>query len=159
MKRSFFKYLFVIGFIGTISHSCIKKNKYPVTPTIDYKSFVAFPGDSADLQISFTDGDGDIGLGDNKLTRNFYYTYYYKDTVSGDYLPYYTPSHDTLTVGYIISSHSSSYEGKSIKGDINIRIQQLRHDTWIKKVKYVFYLFDAAGNKSNVVTSPEITID
>lgn len=163
MKVSFFKYLFVFSVIGMIVYSCVKKTTYPTTPTIEYKDFIPYAGDSADLKVSFTDGDGDIGVQENDSTRNFWYTYYYLDTVTNKYRAYsmvnlITGNVDTLRLGYIIKSPSDSYKGKPISGEISVRLQKFRHIKQVKNVKYVFYLFDEAGNKSNTVTSPEITV-
>ena len=63
---------------------------------------------------------------------------------------------DTLRTGFIIKPPSDAYNGKPISGELSIRMQKFRHSKKIKHVKYVMYLFDAAGNKSNVVTSPEL---
>ena len=159
MQRSFFKYLLLSAIVVVFAYACVKKTTYPTTPEIDYKSFVPYKGDSADLHITFKDGDGDIGVGENDSTRTFWYTYYYQDTTNGRYYAYFRPLfQDTLRIGYIIKSPADSYKGKPINGEMIIRLQQSRHDTWVKHVKYVFYLFDAAGNKSNVVTSPDISL-
>ncbi|MES2763909.1 MAG: hypothetical protein V4677_16960 [Bacteroidota bacterium] len=161
MKRSFFKYLLFAAAIALVTYACVKKTTYPTTPTIEFKDFIAFTGDSADLQITFKDGDGDIGVGESDVTPTFFYTYYYKDTVTNQYRAYYRPipaPGDTLRIGYNVKSPSDSYKGKPINGEMSIRLQQSRHDDWVKNVKYVFYLLDAAGNKSNVVTSPEIIL-
>ena len=160
MMNSFFKYLLFFGITGIVIFSCVKKTSYSSIPAIEYKNFIVFPGDSADIQIKFTDGDGDIGVGETDSTRTFWVTYYYKDTVTQKYRAY-TPclnGCDTLRTGYIIKSPADSYKGKPISGDVSVRLQQLRHSKKIKNVKYVIYLFDEAGNKSNIITSPEIIV-
>ena len=159
MKASFFKYLFIFSVLGFITYACVKKTTYPTTPEIEFADFIPFVGDSADLKVKFTDGDGDIGVSDNDSTRNFWYTYYYLDTTNQTYTGYYRPLfNDTLRLGYIIKAPSDSYKGKPISGEISVRLQKFRHIKQIKNVKYVFYLFDEASNKSNVVTTPAITV-
>ncbi len=159
MMVSFFKYLLIIIAGAFITYACVKKTTYPTSPTIDYRDFIPYEGDSADLKISFTDGDGDIGVSENDSTRTFWYTYYYLDTLQNKYVGYYRPLfNDTLRLGYIIKAPADSYKGKPISGEISVRLQQFRHIKKVKNVKYVFYLFDEAGNKSNVVTSPEIVV-
>jgi hypothetical protein len=136
--------------------SCVKKKSYPTVPEIEYKDFFPFVGDSADLQAKFTDGDGDIGVNEEDSTRTFWVTYYYKDTVTNKFVGYYRPLfNDTLRTGYIVKMPNDSYKGKSVSGEISVRLQQFRHSKKIKNVKYVIYLLDKAGNKSNVVTTPE----
>jgi hypothetical protein len=159
MKLSFFKYLLIFSIVAVAIYSCVKKTTYPTVPIIEYRNFIAFDGDSADLQIRFTDGDGDIGVSESDSTKTFWYTYYYQDTVSLNYVGYYRPLfNDTLRVGYMIKSPSDAYKGKPISGEVSVRLQKYRHSKRIKHVKYVVYLLDAAGNKSNVVTTPAITV-
>jgi hypothetical protein len=162
MKISFFKYLFIFSALALITYACVKKTTYPTTPVIEFSDFIPYTGDSADLKINFTDGDGDIGVNENDSTRNFWYTYYYKDTITQQYRGYVTydanGNEDTLRNSYIVTAPEDSYKGKPISGEISIRLQQFRHSKKIKNIKYVFYLFDEAGNKSNIATSPEIYV-
>lgn len=159
MKRTFFKYLLLLVIVSFTIYACVKKTTYPTVPEIEYKDFYPFAGDSADLQIKFTDGDGDIGVSGSDSTRTFWYTYYYKDTITLKYRAYYsTTFNDTLRTGYIIKSPDDSYKGKPISGEISVHLQKSRHSKKIKNVKYVIYLFDQAGNKSNIITTPELFI-
>lgn len=160
MQKSFFKYL-LLAILGTaFLWACVKKTSYPTTPVIEYKDFFPFVGDSADIQIKFTDGDGDIGVSQSDSTRTLWVTYYYKDTITNKYVGYYRPLfNDTLRTGYIIKAPNDSYKGKPISGEVSVRLQQFRHSKKIKNVKYVVYLFDNAGNKSNVITSPELVVE
>ncbi|MES2567106.1 MAG: hypothetical protein V4565_09590 [Bacteroidota bacterium] len=159
MKRSFLKYFLFFGTISIVVFSCVKKTSYPTVPEIEYKAFYPYAGDSADIQIKFTDGDGDIGGSESDSTRNFWVTYYYKDSVTNNYTAYYiAQDNDTLRTGYIIKAPSDGYKGKPITGEVNVRLQQLRHSKKIKNIKYVVYLYDASGNKSNVITTPEISL-
>lgn len=159
MKRSFFKYLLFFSIVGAIVFACVKKTTYPTTPEIEYQAFYPYVGDSADIQIKFKDGDGDIGGSETDSTRNFWVTYYYKDTVTNKYTAYYIQQdNDTLRTGYTIKSPSAAFKGKPISGEVNVRLQQLRHSKKIKNIKYVIYLFDQSGNKSNVITTPEINV-
>ncbi|MFN8116916.1 MAG: hypothetical protein U0W65_12440 [Bacteroidia bacterium] len=159
MQKSFFKYLLLVTVSAAFLWACVKKTTYPTVPEIDYKAFFPYVGDSADIQIRFTDGDGDIGVEESDSTRTFWVTYYYRDTITNKYVGYYRPLfNDTLRTGYIIKSPSDAYKGKPISGEISVRLQQFRHSKKIKNVKYVIYLFDAAGNRSNIITSPEISV-
>lgn len=159
MQKSFFKYLLLITVGAAFLWACVKKTTYPTVPEIEYKAFFPYVGDSADIQIRFTDGDGDIGVEESDSTRTFWVTYYYRDTITNKYVGYYRPLfNDTLRTGYIIKSPSDAYKGKPISGEISVRLQQFRHSKKIKNVKYVIYLFDAAGNRSNIITSPEISV-
>lgn len=160
MKTSFFKYLLLAIIGSAFVFSCVKKTTYNTVPEIEYQAFYPFEGDSADIQVKFTDGDGDIGVSDGDSTKTFWVNYYYKDTVTNKYVGYYRPLfNDTLKTGYIVKAPSDSYKGKPISGEISVRLQQMRHSKKIKNIKYVIYLFDANGNKSNVLTTPEIILE
>lgn len=159
MQKSFFKFLFISGVLFIGLNACVKKTNYPTSPVIEYQDFIPLVGDSAHLQIKFTDGDGDIGVKENDTTRSLFFTYYYKDTVTQKYVAYYSALfNDTLRTSYIVKSPTETYIGKPISGELSVNIQQYRHSKKIKNIKYVIYLLDRAGNKSNVVTSPEITV-
>ena len=159
MMRSFCKYLFLFGVITLLTFSCVKKKTYPTTPEIEYQDFYPYVGDSADIQIKFTDGDGDIGVSSSSNTENLFITYYYLDVVTNKYVGYYSPFiNDTLRTGYVVRAPKDSYEGKPISGELSVRLQQSRHSTTIKHVKYVIYLLDNKGNKSMPITTPVINI-
>ena len=159
MNTSFFKYLFGLSIILIVTYSCIKKKQYTTEPTIEFKEFVPYTDESADLTILFNDGNGDIGVGENDSTISLYTTYYYYDTITHVYRAFLkTSPNDTLRTNYIVKSQSDAYNGKPISGEISVRIQQFRHSKKIKKVKYVVYLLDKAGNKSNVITTPELIV-
>lgn len=159
MVKSFFKILFISGALALGLNACVKKTNYPTTPVIQFKDFIPFPGDSAYLQIKFTDGDGDIGVIPEDTTKTLFYTYYYKDTVTQKYVAFYSALfNDTLRTSYIVKSPTETYIGKPISGEISVSVQQYRHSKKIKNVKYVLYLFDRAGNKSNILTTPEISV-
>lgn len=156
MKISFLKYLFFLIALSLSIFSCVKKKSYPTIPEIEYKAFYPFQDDSADIQVKFTDGDGDIGVAEGDSTKTLWINYYYKDTITNKYVGYYRPfNNDTLKTGYILKAPSDAYNGKPISGEISVRLQQVRHSKKIKNIKYVIYLFDANGNKSNVITTPE----
>lgn len=159
MKKSFVSYLFFSLLIGLVVLSCVKKTTYPKDPQIEYKDFFPFAGDSGEIQIKFTDGDGNIGVSQEDTTRTLFITYYYKDTISQKYVGYYSQIfNDTLRTGYVVRAPEDSYQGKPISGEVSVRLQQYRHSKKIKNVKYVIYLYDKDGNKSNVVTTPELSV-
>lgn len=159
MNTSFFKYLFGLSIILIMAYSCIKKKEYTTTPFIEYKDFIPYTDESADLQILFNDGDGDIGVGESDSTLTLFTTYYYFDTITKVYRAFLkTSPNDTLRTNYLVKAPSDSYKGKPISGEISVRLQQFRHSKKIKKVKYVVYLLDKAGNRSNSLTSPELLV-
>ncbi len=158
-NKSFFKYLFFVAILGIVISSCLKKKTYTPTPSIEFSEFVPYTDETADLKILFSDGDGDIGVNEGDSTVTLYTTYYYYDTVLLKYRAFLkTSPFDTLRTNYIVTAPSDAYKGKPISGEISVNLQQYRHSKKIKKIKYVVYLLDKSGNKSNVITSPEIIV-
>jgi hypothetical protein len=151
-----YKYLLLIFAAFAMYTGCVKKKVYSQSPEIEYKDFGVLGGDSAEMVIGFSDGDGDIG---SDGTKNMFITYYYRDTVTGKYKGYYNPSTlDTVRFLYTIRKPTDNYEGKSISGEVAVVINEFRHSKKIKNLKYTIYINDEAGHKSNVVTTPELTV-
>ncbi|HWY11498.1 MAG TPA: hypothetical protein VN026_09240 [Bacteroidia bacterium] len=150
--------LLILALIAGV-YACVKKKTFSQKPEITYKSFTPFVGDSADMVIGFSDGDGNIGAAIGDTTKNLFMNYYYKDTISQKFVAFYDAfGNDSLKTGYTIRKPSDSYEGKSISGEVAVRISKYRHSKRIKTIKYVIYMFDEKGNKSNVLTTPELTV-
>lgn len=159
MKKSIFNYTLLLAITSIALYSCVKKTTYNTVPEIEYKEFYPYVGDSALIQIKFTDGDGDIGVSQGDSTRTIWVNYYYRDTVTNKYRGFYDNfNNDTLKTGYIVKAPNDSYKGKPISGELLVKLQQFRHSKKIKDLKYVIYLYDNAGNKSNVVTTPAIIV-
>ena len=159
MIKPVWKYLFLLVVVGLGTYSCIKKKTYPSAPEIEYKEFTPYVGDTADLVIKFTDGDGDIGVASGSSTQNLFVTYYYFNADSGRFTAYYSSAlGDTVRNGYIVTAPTTSYYGKPISGEFSVRLQQYRHSMTVKRLKYVVTLEDNAGNKSKPLTTPEINV-
>jgi len=153
------KHLFLILALIAGFFACVKKKTYSQNPEIEFKSFLPFSGDSADMVIGFSDGDGDIGAKTGDTTKNLYLNYYYKDSITQKYVAFFDAfNNDSLRTGYTIRKPSDSYEGKSISGEVSVRISKYRHSKKIKAIKYVMYMYDNKGNKSNIITSPELLV-
>ena len=158
-KKYYINYLLIVVLICVGIFACVKKTNYPVEPVISFNSFTPYQDESADINIKFTDGDGDIGVDitDTKLTM--WVNYYYKDTITQIYRAFcYGCGTDSLKNPYIVRAPKDSYLGKPISGEIVVNLQGYRHSKKIKYIKYVIYLFDKAGNKSNVITTPELIV-
>ncbi len=145
-----------------IYNACAKKKTYSQNPEIEYKSFIPYLyplGDSAILTINFADGNGDIGKTLEDTTKNLFMTYYYKDSVTQKYTAYFDPQiNDTARNPFTIRKPNDSYNGKPISGEVAVRIPAYRHSKKIKNLLYVIYIFDNAGNKSNILSTPVLIV-
>jgi hypothetical protein len=147
----------LLGFVLSIT-CCKKKDKYPPEPEITFKSFEKFGADSAQLIISFTDGDGDIGLTQADTAEpflfNFYTTYYQKKNgvFSEKILP--------IPLNFRIPLLNTGKKSKSLEGDILITFLKpyFAPTTTSDTIKYKVYIKDRAQNESNRVETNEIVV-
>ena len=159
IKKYYINYLLIVTLICVGIFACVKKTNYPVVPVISFNSFTPYLDESADINIKFTDGDGDIGVDVTESKLTMWVNYYYKDPITKNFIAYcFGCGTDSLKNPYMVRAPKDSYLGKPISGEVVVRLQQYRHSKTIKNIKYVVYLFDKAGNKSNVLTTPEIII-
>lgn len=142
---------------------CLKTEKFPDVPAISFKSFEFF-GDSASLTISFTDGDGDIGLNssDNGAPYDTSSIYYYNlflrhsEKVNGVWNN--VVFRDSIF--YRIPRITPTGQNKTLEGEIAVAIDPFplfitgNSDT----VRYSIQLVDRALNRSNMVFTSEIIV-
>lgn len=152
-------------FLGALLFQfCQKPEEFPDEPKVSFESFDQKSDSTAKLTISFTDGDGNIGLKkgdttgkfsqDNRFHYNLFLEYHEKQ--NGKWVqrelqpPFY----------YRIPPLEPKGKSKALEGDIEVTLEPLYfdpvspHDT----IKYSIQLADRDLNESNVVeTDPIIT--
>lgn len=158
--------------------SCREKVKYPIIPHIDFVSFTKIQQPSGidntgTLKISFTDGDGDIGLNEsdtvypynpeNKFYYNFFIDYFEKQNGAWIKVPlvYYnheTFQYDTITFNSRIPVITPAGDNKSIKGDIEINLFFNNPLSDFDTIRFEASIADRALNVSNVITTPDIIV-
>jgi len=170
MKKQIFILLFLFGAAVTLTTfmSCRKNKAYPVEPKIEFLRFVKYGTDSADFEINFTDGDGDIGLnqGDTnapyqksgRFYNNIFLRYEYFDTANVLHTFYVIPNSspaDTLDNNYRIPVVTPNGQVKSLNGEIHVRL----YAPYAVHPKYRFscFIYDRALHKSNVIESTDLT--
>jgi hypothetical protein len=125
--------------------------------------------DSANLVISFTDGDGDIGLrqsdttGDfsstNYFHHNFFVEYYEKDDALG-WVRGKTLAGDDINFLYRVPYLTPNGNNKALKGEIAVTIEPTYYNpfsTQSDTIMFKISLVDRNLNVSNVVESGVIT--
>ena len=169
MNKQGYKLFFIICVLIFLS-SCIREKSYPIIPAIKFKSFTHFGLDSANVIISFTDGDGDIGLsqgdttGDfnskSKYYYNFYARYLYK-AVDGTFKTFQTALGDTLDYKYRIPKLLTGQEQrKALSGEIKVKLYSpLTQDTSIHFIQYDIFIIDRALHKSNTVNTGTLILN
>jgi hypothetical protein len=145
--------------------SCYKTPEYPVVPFIEFDSYsvsgIYTIGTVENLRISFTDGDGDLGLVSNN------------DTVNINSLVVSCVNYPTLTYISSIPRIPSKGTSKGISGTIDIKLNSLITElgcslgfdslgTTFKvptdTLRFNVFIKDRAGNQSNTIVTPGLVI-
>ena len=150
-----------VFFIG-----CQPETQYPIEPVIEFESFVA-DGDKGVVTVSFTDGDGDIGLEEYETqppydTSSIYFNNLfiaYEEKVDGVWQPGLDADNNPIIFRFRIPNVTPEGQNKALKGKIEAKIEPIYYDpnsldsdTIRLKVKIV----DRALHWSNEVTSDDI---
>lgn len=156
------------------SEGCKKEESFPPEPSIEFSEFRQLGHDSAQVVISFTDGDGDIGLSQGDTTApfnstskyyyNFFMRYYYQDSL-GNFKPYLAYLNndtilDTLDFKYRVPNLTQNDQLESLTGDIIVTLYPftLYHAPGHQVIRYEIYIVDRELHESNKVMSNDIEI-
>ncbi|MBE0637081.1 MAG: hypothetical protein IH598_01005 [Bacteroidales bacterium] len=150
--------------------SCLQKQEYPDIPSLKYERFTTLvhPSgyDSAGvLLLSYTDGDGDLGIaGLDTSSYNFFVTYYQMENgvlKPGTRYNAVTGQYDTIFFNNRFYRLAPPGYTGWIKGEIEDTIKPLydpRSTKTFDTVQYKIYMVDRAGNYSNTVETPLIIV-
>lgn len=136
---------------------CRPAESFPEEPRLTYKSFDVF-SDSASVTVSFTDGDGDIGLDPSDSAPPYdtasawYFNLFleYQELRNGEWM---TPTL-ILPFNYRIPRITPTGQNKALEGDISVAVKP-----WpiapppFDTVRFKVTLVDRALHVSNVVTT------
>ena len=140
-------YLFLVITISTILTSCKKEETPSVVPEIAFISVTPLSAkefsDSLVFKISYRDNDGDLGDNSSNAENLFL-----------------TDSRNNVIYKYRISELAPQNSGIAIQGNLLITLQNtsIIDGSNSQTVIYSIYLKDRAGNTSNTVTSPTVTV-
>lgn len=153
--------IILILLLGTTVYQCQDRPVYPDVPIIDYESFYLYITTNnldqevltGNLNFSFTDGDGNIGLEpwpdsvaiglpDTQRYNLFLQMY---DLEDNDFVK--VPEEDGGYLKYMIPY----LDKQPLSGTISVTIEYpiIRYDT----IFYTFFLYDREYNKSNMDTT------
>jgi hypothetical protein len=165
MKRFSWYGLFVISILSGLS-GCVKQENYPDVPQIEFQGFYSVFDTgkymvSGILTISFTDGDGDIGLSPRDTfppydpSGQYYYNYV---------ITYFEKQHGVFKQIDLTPPFSAripvlnrEFPGKPIKGIIADTLDLNPHPLF-DTIKFEAFIYDRSLNKSNVISTPEIIL-
>ena len=127
--------------------SCEKEQEISNTPIIEFKSIspatVQEYSDDIIITISYSDGDGDLGE-NNPDIHNLFVEDNRNGIVYQFRIPHLAPDNNSI----------------AIEGDFNITINGsgITDESSSQQVNYSIYVKDRVGNKSNTITTSNITI-
>jgi len=160
-------WLLLVVFVGLLVSSCKKPDTYPITPEIAYKSFEKIPSstgidDKAYLTITFTDGDGDIGLKNSdtlppyNVNGKYYYNFFidYYELQGDTFVKIDLPITNNSRIPYI----EPNLAELGIKGEIQIELYINNIMSSADSIRYELYIVDRALHKSNVITTPSFYV-
>lgn len=162
------KISFIVIISALVLSSCLKPEEYPLEPIIKYESF-SITNDSASLVISFTDGDGDIGLKASDTTgsfspsnyfhHNLFVEYYEKDDALG-WIKGKTLAGEDIDFLYRIPYLTPNGNNKALKGEIKVTLEPTYYNPFSTESDTIMYkitLADRSLKMSNTIESPVIT--
>lgn len=141
---------------------CIKDEQYPIVPHIDFGGFatakdITGKDSLGAITISYTDGDGNIGLfsWDTVPPRKYNYFLKFMQYVDNQLIEV-KPVDSSVTFNARIPNLTPLGRNKNIKGDITMYLelyfarQILKSDT----IAFEIYIVDRDLNNSNVIETP-----
>jgi hypothetical protein len=150
--------------VALLLNGCLKTEEFPVEPALTFKEFKAF-GDSASVVVKFTDGDGDIGLGQGDTTgayapgqtyyHNLFVEYYtLENNVWSDPFPF------TLPLYYRVPVVTPTGQNKALEGELAVALRPwpTLPGTSGDTIRYSVMLVDRALHESNVVFTDAIVV-
>lgn len=145
---------------------CVKYDEYPIIPHIDYAGFATMRDvlgkDSIGvISISYTDGDGNIGLfpWDTLPPRKYNYFLKFYQYIDGQPVLV-IPVDSSVTFNARIPNLTPRGKNKNIKGEISNTLELYFARQILKSdiISFEIYIEDRDLNKSNVVVTPQFVI-
>lgn len=156
-------YLFFGLLMSALLWSCLDPAEYPPEPKIVFESLTPKANDAADLTISFTDGDGDMGLDQGDTLDPFcaecdyYYNLFleYYELRDGEWthVPL-DPDLGQIPFYYRVPRVTPSGQNKALNGEIKIDMPVYSLISNYDTARFEITLVDRSFNESNTVTTP-----
>lgn len=150
------RYLFLIFLTALAAFSCVKKTSKDPIPVLEYKNFELLGRigtDSAIFTIGYKDWDGDLFRNNTTDGPNTIISTYAYKADSAKFI------FDQAFSYAITQPADGYYKGQAIQGDIRIPVSEFRSDITDKIIKFEIFMVDMKDNKSNVLTTPQFTLN
>ncbi len=152
-----------ISVLATLLTACPKPEEFPAEPVIAFKAFTQH-GDSASFVITFTDGDGDIGLSDADSEAPFDTgsTYYHNLFLEYDSLSngVWTRVNFLLPLYYRLPRITPTGQNKALEGEIAVAVKPwpIIPGSEADTFRIGATLVDRALHVSNAVTTGAVVV-
>lgn len=162
--------VFMFFIAGLLGYGCMEKQEYPDVPVLEYAGFtkIVHPDgyDTAGIvQLSYTDGDGDLGLEEFDTTAYNFFVAYYKMNNGvlevGRRYNNQTGEWDTIHFNNRFNRLAPEDYSGWIKGTIEDTLQPLfdpRSEKTQDTVQFRIHMIDQAGHSSDTVVTPMIIV-
>lgn len=159
MKYPGITYLFLILITIGILASCQKQETYPIIPEIEFDQFVKLWNPQTMIfergvfVITFTDGDGDIGLRSSDTVAPYDFNLYikYYELQNGDSVRVIISDSNEFNARIPILTPQGS--NKSISGIIEDTLFMYNYQSTFDTIMFDACLVDRELHKSNVITT------
>lgn len=142
--------------------ACTRPETFPPEPSIGFLSFTQ-QGDSASLTITFTDGDGDIGLDPDDVQPPFDPPSPWHNNLFLDYQEYrngeWVPVELALPLRYRVPRITPSGRNKALKGEISVALGFWPYTADAVDVRFKVRLVDRSLNESNELLTPGFAVN
>jgi hypothetical protein len=164
--------ILIMALLFAMYAGCGREDDYPMEPVLNYSGFMFRTNPEGMvtegvLVLEFTDGDGDIGLGQDDTLPPFhfgggnYYNFYINlfTKQQGVYVPVTFPD-TTYNFHSRIPRVEFTGNSKAIKGEIEYTFDLLIMKPFLPSDTLMIetWIFDRALNQSNMVRTPDIII-
>lgn len=162
--------IFLILFISITLFSCDKTEEYSFIPEIKYTKTDIYTGtdqlgnvsDILEVQFSFVDGDGDLGLTQADTNgvfapgEDYYYNLRFQifEKIDGQFV-----LNEAEKQNFRFQNISKQQtNNKVLKGDMITKLYLSKENNYSDTLKVSFYIYDRALNKSNIEESTELIL-
>ena len=167
MKHNTKIHILLFFLLAIAATACIKEVQSPIEPEIKFEDFGTYRDvngkDSLGvLSISYTDGDGDIGLYDTDTVEPYKYNYFLKFMqYHNGQLTEVKPADTASTNNYRIPLLTPDGRNKNIKGVIKLALElyYVRRSLLTDTIAFQIYIKDRALHSSNVLETPKFIIN
>jgi len=157
------RFITIIFLLCLFCFSCVKRPSKSPEPTLEYIDFTSSKTngiDNGQLILGYEDGDGDIFREKTTNIPNLIIKFYYYNSGTHQFVGFYdTNISDTFNIDKIIIQPGDGFKGNSIEGEIYVPMTEFRPADSIKIFKYDIFALDEGGHKSNIVTTPQFTVN